>query len=157
MGIAILGVFAVLVVYLLARATRFFWARARKRRENAAAFAIRTPNGIEDGRFVRLGGVEQWIQIRGEDRANPIVLVLHGGPATSYMGLTPLFRSWERSFTVVQWDRRGVGRTFGDNGGRGCGEMTLSASPRTLRSSLSSSANICGSARSSFSATPWVR
>jgi pimeloyl-ACP methyl ester carboxylesterase len=112
-------------VYLLARAARFFRTRARKRRENAAAFAIRSPNGIDEGRFVRLGGVEQWIQIRGEDRANPVVLVLHGGPATSYMGLIPIFRPWERFFTVVQWDRRGVGRTFGRNGPRGCGEMTL--------------------------------
>lgn len=125
MGIAIWGVLGVIVAYLLVRAGRFFWTRARRRRENAVAFTIRTPNGIDEGRFVRLGGVEQWIQIRGEDRTNPVVLVLHGGPATSYMGLIPLFRPWERSFTVVQWDRRGVGRTFGHNGGRGCGEMTL--------------------------------
>lgn len=119
MGIAIWGVLGVIVAYLLVRAGRFFWTRARRRRENAVAFTIRTPNGIDEGRFVRLGGVEQWIQIRGEDRTNPVVLVLHGGPATSYMGLIPLFRPWERSFTVVQWDRRGVGRTFGHNGGRG--------------------------------------
>jgi pimeloyl-ACP methyl ester carboxylesterase len=125
MGIVIWGVFGIIVAYLLVRAARFFRTRARRRRENAAAFAVRTPNGIDAGRFVRLGGVEQWIQIRGEDRANPIVLVLHGGPATSYMGLIPMFRPWERSFTVVQWDRRGVGRTFGRNGRRGCGEMTL--------------------------------
>jgi len=125
MGIAILGVLGVIVAYLLVRAARFFVTRARCRRENAAVFAIRTPNGVDERMFVRLGGVEQWIQVRGEDRANPVVLVLHGGPATSYMGLIPMFRSWERSFTVVQWDRRGVGRTFARNGSRGCGEMTL--------------------------------
>jgi pimeloyl-ACP methyl ester carboxylesterase len=125
MWMAILGVFVALVVYLLARAGRFFWIRARKRKQNAVAFAIPGPNGIDEGRFVRLGGVEQWIQIRGEDRANPVVLVLHGGPATSYMGLIPIFKPWEKHFTVVQWDRRGVGRTFGRNGPRGCGEMTL--------------------------------
>jgi hypothetical protein len=30
--------------------------------------------------FVPLGGLEQWISIRGEDRSNPVRLVVHGGP-----------------------------------------------------------------------------
>jgi pimeloyl-ACP methyl ester carboxylesterase len=79
-------------------------------RRTDRALAIRTRNGIDERRFVTIGGVEQWIQIRGEDRAHLIVLVLHGH-GLSMGAFTPLLRSWERHFTVVQWDRRGVGKT----------------------------------------------
>jgi hypothetical protein len=49
-------------------------------RRVAKALTIDTPNGIVEERFVRIGGIEQWIQIRGEDRDNPVLLVVHGGP-----------------------------------------------------------------------------
>lgn len=55
--------------------------------------------------------------IRGEDRNNPLLLFLHGGPgeATNLWAL-PYFFSWEQRFTVVQWDQRGAGKTFGKSG-----------------------------------------
>ena len=99
--------------------------RRRRKREIATHLRIDTPNAIDEGLFVKLGEIEQWVRIRGEDRGNPVLLVMHGGPATSYMAFAPLFRSWERHFTVVQWDRRGVGKTFGCNGRAGCDEMSL--------------------------------
>ena len=48
-----------------------------------------------------------------------------GGWALSYMAFTPLFQPWEKQFTIVQWDRRGVGKTFGRNHPTGRGEMDL--------------------------------
>lgn len=99
--------------------------RAFRQHLNAMAFAIRTRNGIDEALFVRIGGIDQWVQIRSEDRANPVVLVLHGGMALSYMAFTPVFQPWEKHFTVVQWDRRGVGKTFGCNRRKGHGEMSL--------------------------------
>jgi pimeloyl-ACP methyl ester carboxylesterase len=71
---------------------------------------------INEQRYVRAGGIEQWIQIRGEDRDNPVLLVLHGGPGSPYALFTPLIREWEKHYTVVQWDRRGVGRTRARSG-----------------------------------------
>ena len=64
-----------------------------------------------------LGGIEQWITIRGEHRRNSVLLFLHGGPgdATNPWGYAQ-FRSWLKAFTVVQWDQRGSGRTLGKNG-----------------------------------------
>ena len=100
------------------------YRRARQQR-NARALSIDPAAGIDESRFVSVGGIEQWISIRGAKRDNPVLLVLHGGPATSYMSFTPMFRAWEEHFTVVQWDRRGVGKTFGRNGSRGSGELTL--------------------------------
>jgi pimeloyl-ACP methyl ester carboxylesterase len=87
------------------------------RNRNAKDYAITSPNGIDEARYVELGGVEQWITIRGEDRNNPVLLFLHGGPgdATNPWGYAG-FRSWLRDFTVVQWDQRGAGRTLGKNG-----------------------------------------
>lgn len=87
------------------------------RDRNTRNYAISTPNGIDEGNYVTIGGIDQWITIRGEDRNNPVLLFLHGGPgdATNPWGYAA-FRSWLKYFTVVQWDQRGAGRTFGRNG-----------------------------------------
>lgn len=87
------------------------------RQRNARDYAIATPNGIVADRFLRIGGIEQWISVRGEDRRNPVLLLVHGGPgdATSLYGWA-LLRSWFKRYTVVQWDQRGAGKTYGRNG-----------------------------------------
>ena len=87
------------------------------RKRNAQDYAITAPNGIDEARYVEIGGIAQWVTIRGEDRNNPVLLVLHGGPgdATNPWGYAG-FRSWLKAFTVVQWDQRGSGRTFGKHG-----------------------------------------
>jgi pimeloyl-ACP methyl ester carboxylesterase len=100
------------------------WRKARQRRA-ARALVIDTPNGIVEQRFIKAGGIDQWIQIRGEDRDNPVLLVLHGGPGWPNAVFTLPLRSWERHFTVVQWDHRGAGKTLGRNGKAGSGEMTF--------------------------------
>lgn len=62
---------------------------------------------------IRLGGIDQWILIRGRDRGNPLLLFLHGGPGMPTMYLAHAFqRELESSFTVVQWDRRGAGKSY---------------------------------------------
>jgi len=87
------------------------------RSRNARDYAVTTPNGVDEAKYVVIGGIEQWITIRGEDRNNPVLLMLHGGPgdATNPWGYAG-FRSWLKRFTVVQWDQRGAGRTFGKSG-----------------------------------------
>lgn len=95
------------------------------RDRNARDYAITAPNGIDEGTYVEIGGIEQWITIRGEDRNNPVLLFLHGGPgdATNPWGYAT-FRSWLKYFTVVQWDQRGAGRTFGRNGAASASTIT---------------------------------
>lgn len=87
------------------------------RARNAEQYAIRSPHGVDEASFVPIGGIEQWVTIRGQDRANPVLLFLHGGPGdvTSCWALT-LFAPWEEKFTVVQWDERGAGRTLKKSG-----------------------------------------
>jgi len=35
---------------------------------------------IEEASFVKVGGIEQWVTIRGDDDRKPVLLLLHGGP-----------------------------------------------------------------------------
>jgi pimeloyl-ACP methyl ester carboxylesterase len=96
------------------------------RNRNAQDYAITAPNGIDEGKYVEIGGIEQWITIRGEDRNNPVLLFLHGGPgdATNPWGYAG-FRSWLKAFIVVQWDQRGAGRTLGKNGASSASAITI--------------------------------
>jgi pimeloyl-ACP methyl ester carboxylesterase len=104
----ILGGIAVLVVILIGAGLGY---RAWRQHQSAEALAIRTPNGIDEGLFVRVGGIDQWITIRGQDRSNPVLLFLHGGPGSAFVpGL--FSREWEKHFTMVLWDQRGAGRTY---------------------------------------------
>ncbi|HEY7293510.1 MAG TPA: alpha/beta fold hydrolase, partial [Dehalococcoidia bacterium] len=74
---------------------------------------IVTPTGIERAEAVNIGGIRQWVTIRGYDRNNPVLLVLHGGPGYVELPLSWWYtRGWEEYFTVVQWDQRGAGKTY---------------------------------------------
>jgi pimeloyl-ACP methyl ester carboxylesterase len=74
---------------------------------------IVTPDGIERSESVRIGGIDQFVSIRGDDRRNPVLLVIHGGP-----GFPTAPMAWwatgglEEYFTVVHWDQRGSGKTY---------------------------------------------
>ena len=82
--------------------------------------------GIAEARYVRLGGIDQWITIRGQRRDNPVLLFLHGGPGDV---TTPwaysVFAPWEAHFTVVQWDQRGAGKTLRRSGKAIAATLTL--------------------------------
>jgi pimeloyl-ACP methyl ester carboxylesterase len=79
------------------------------------ATRINTPNGISSLEEVELGGLKQWIFIRGTDQKNPILLFLHGGPGAPLLGMSSS-RKYDteliKHFTVVHWDQRGAGKSF---------------------------------------------
>jgi len=76
------------------------------------------PNAVDEKQFVSIGGIEQWVTIEGQDRKNPVLLLLHGGPGAAMSPFdASLFSQWRQKFTVVQWDQRGAGRTYTKNGG----------------------------------------
>lgn len=97
----------------------FFIAGCKGYTEN-----IYAPNAVAELRTIDIGGMEQWILIRGENRSNPILLWLHGGPGAAQMPVHHAFnRELEKEFVVVHWDQRGAGKsnhkTFDD------GTMTM--------------------------------
>lgn len=98
------------------------WAQARA----AHALRLEGPDSVDDCGFWPIGGLEQWISIRGEDRRNPVLVILHGGPGAAFdLAAYATMRPWLRDFTIVHWDQRGAGRTFGRHGAKGCGRLSI--------------------------------
>jgi len=71
------------------------------------------PNSLAALERVPVNETRQWVLIRSENVANPVVLFVHGGPGTSQLTLMrkntqPL----EQHFTVVNWDQRRAAKSF---------------------------------------------
>jgi pimeloyl-ACP methyl ester carboxylesterase len=110
------SIVAVLIFVVMLAAAGMAY-RLYRHREIASATAIDLATGVDEAFFARIGGIDQWVSIRGQDRANPILLVLHGGPGFAFSPLPRTFlHSWTKHFTVVFWDQRGAGQTFGQSG-----------------------------------------
>ncbi len=71
---------------------------------------------INKTHFVSIGGIEQWIAIRGGDCSRTAILFLHGGPGEAQSPFLSFFAPWEERYVVAQWDQRGSGKTFGKIG-----------------------------------------
>ena len=75
--------------------------------------AIHGANSIASLERIRIGDVDQFILIRGNDSSLPILLFLHGGPGMPAMYLAHAFQhELEKEFVVVQWDRRAAGKSY---------------------------------------------
>jgi pimeloyl-ACP methyl ester carboxylesterase len=82
-------------------------------RDGSYTAAIVSVNGVASLEPVMLGGVEQWILIRGYHVDNPVLVYLHGGPGSPAIPYARLaFGGLERYFTVVTWDQRGCGKSY---------------------------------------------
>jgi len=78
-----------------------------------SARTIVTGDGINEQGLVPIGGIPQWVSVRGRHESNPVLLFLHGGPAFTVSPVSYYYmRDWEEHFTVVQWDQRGAGKTY---------------------------------------------
>ena len=88
------------------------WAREVLQKHLTTTYAVKDPKGIEELKPVKIGGVDQWLHIRGRNRNNPVLLYLHGGPGAPNIGFfDAIQRPWEDYFTVVQWDQRQTGKS----------------------------------------------
>jgi proline iminopeptidase len=82
----------------------------------ADARKLVTKDAVQDVGLVPIGGINQWMSVRGRHRDNPILLWIHAGPGFTMSPVSYYFmRDWEEYFTVVQWDQRGAGKTYAAN------------------------------------------
>jgi len=69
---------------------------------------------IDEGRFIKVRGVDQWITLRGRVRSNPVIVIV-AGTGAALSPLAPFFEMWEKDFTLVQWDQPAAGATHSEN------------------------------------------
>jgi pimeloyl-ACP methyl ester carboxylesterase len=73
-------------------------------------------NGVDEEIYVSLGGMEQYVLVRGMNTDNPVIIYLHGGPSSPDTYATYGFSDeLIDEYTVVAWDQRGCGRTYFHN------------------------------------------
>jgi len=71
------------------------------------------PGSIAELTTVKLGGHDQWIEIRAANPNNPVLLWLSGGPGQSDLAFTRIFfANLTQDFVVVDWDQRGTGKSY---------------------------------------------
>lgn len=112
------GALAVLAALVVIGAGGLVAHRAWYQHELAHRWRITSPHGVQDARFVRINGREEWITIRGEDRDKPVILFLHGGPSEANSPFVGFYRPFETDYVFVQWDQPGAGLTYIRAGGR---------------------------------------
>ena len=72
--------------------------------------AIPGPAAIAELRRIDVGGFPQTVLLRGEDRSNPVLLYVHGGPGSAQLPIARLYSNeLEKHFVVAHWDQRGAG------------------------------------------------
>ena len=96
MGLMLAALCALAVVLVTIVAARF---------RNAALTRITTAQGMQEHAYITLGGIEQYVQIRGEDRRNPVILWLHGGPG---FPLTYMTGHYQTELEHIFPDRKSV-------------------------------------------------
>jgi len=71
---------------------------------------------IDTSFLLKINGVEQYLEIKGVSRTNPVLLFIHGGPSWP---ATPMIRKYNQDitndFVLVSWDQRNCGKSKTDN------------------------------------------
>ena len=70
-------------------------------------------NSISELRKVNINNANLEIMIRGNNRDNPIIIFVHGGPCCSEIPYVRKYQDLlEQEFTIVHYDQRGSGKSY---------------------------------------------
>ena len=101
-----------LVVLLLA--TTFLWIKSPGKPQPITDSAgVTIPGSISAIEKITLGGVKQYLIIRGADSTKPVMLFLHGGPGSpEFTFINKTNPHLEKNFVMVYWEQRGAGKSY---------------------------------------------
>lgn len=75
--------------------------------------SIKGENGISEITKVEVNGTDLEVMIRGNDRNNPVLTFVHGGPCCSEIPYVRKYQeNLEKDFTIVHYDQRGSGKSY---------------------------------------------
>ncbi|MGN1083947.1 MAG: alpha/beta fold hydrolase [Lachnospiraceae bacterium] len=80
--------------------------------------SIEGANSISELTKVAINGTGLEVMIRGNDKNNPVLIFVHGGPCCSEIPYVRKYqKNLEKDFTIVHYDQRGSGKsyTFGED------------------------------------------
>ena len=67
---------------------------------------------VDTSLIINIGGIQQFVHVKGKDDSKPLLLFLHGGPGGSLMHKNDqMTGQLQKHFRVVQWDQRETGQT----------------------------------------------
>ena len=105
-----LVVIAVLIVVAVAVAA---WTARTSTPPFVDSEGVVVPGSIVEERRIVLGGVEQYVLIRGRNRTAPLLVYVHGGPGGSETAFLRTYNAeLEDDFVAVYWDQRGTVKSF---------------------------------------------
>ncbi len=74
---------------------------------------ISNRNSISELRKTEVNGTPLELMIRGNNKDNPIIIFVHGGPCCSEIPYVRKYQDLlEKDFTIVQYDQRGSGKSY---------------------------------------------
>lgn len=106
----IIGITGMLIIAVLAVVASQFFASTPPIVDSNGQ---QIPNAIASLEKVTINASDQWITIRGQNKENPVLLFLSGGPGGSQLVTERrALGKLEESFVVVNWDQPGAGKSY---------------------------------------------
>ena len=74
---------------------------------------IKGDNSISELHKIEINGADIEMMIRGNNKDNPVVIFIHGGPCCSEIPYVRKYQgTLEENFTIVHYDQRGSGKSY---------------------------------------------
>ena len=98
----VISILAIVLLFLLVRTVAPGWMPK-----------VKGENAVSEFRKAEINDAELQLMIRGEDRSNPVIIFVHGGPCCSEIPYVRKYqKDWEKDFTIVHYDQRGSGKSY---------------------------------------------
>ncbi len=106
----IIPIFVLIIIGLIVIFTYHAYITSESEKINK----IVSPKGIDSIEKHSINGIDQWIYIRGENKSNPLLLFVHGGPGSPEMPLAKKKYQgvMEKHYVIIHWDQRGAGKSY---------------------------------------------